>query len=236
MPTSRITFAVCSALLLSISTTLAQWVNIGTGIDYQEFTTADPNNVFVTRMVVSDPDCVIGTMIGQNRVSGGAETVSAQASRRQDALNCWGQSWGQRNNVVVAINGSFFNGTSGVITGEQIFDGWYAKQFDDWSGQTGFVWKYDRSYFIGVCPHYRANEQTVTLGGASRAFDGINVSRGANQLILYTPQYDNNTLTDGSGVEVLVALSRPLMAPPRTPVTGTIEQVRVEPGVHEHPL
>ena len=68
-------------------------------------------------------------------------------------MNYWGESWGQRNDVVVAINGSFFNGTSGIITGGHIYDGWYSKRFDDWGGQMGFVWKMDRSYFIGVCPH-----------------------------------------------------------------------------------
>ena len=50
-------------------------------------------------------------------------------------------------------------------------------------------------------------------------------------LILYTPQYNNNTLTDNSGVEVLVELSTPLLilTPPST-VTGTIRQVRVSQG------
>jgi len=194
---------------------------VGVGIDYQKFTTADPNNVFVTRMAVSNTNCIIGSMIAQNRVAGATERVSSQASRYEDSINYWGESWGKRNDVVVAINGSFFSG--GVITGGHIYDGWYAKRFDDWSGQMGFVWKMDRTYFNGVCYHGINSEQTVTVGGSSRAFDGINIPRGANQLILYTPQYNNNTLTDSSGVEVLI------LTPPST-VTGTIRQVRVNQG------
>ncbi len=228
--TLRITLSILSPLLC-VSPLWAQWTSVGNGIDYQKFTTTGPNNVFVARMAVSNTNCIIGSMIASNRVAGARETVSSQAIRYEDALNYWGQAWGQRNDVVVAINGSFFNGTSGIITGGHIYDGWYAKRFDDWSGQMGFVWKLDRSYFIGVCPHVLANEQTVTMGGATRNFDGINIARGANQLILYTPQYNNNTLTDSTGVEVLVEMPRPLviLSPPYT-VTGTIREVRPNQG------
>ena len=231
----RLLAALGYSALLCHSAVLAQWTSVGVGIDYQKFTITmpdgKPNNVFVTRMAASNTNCIIGSMIASNHVSGASEVVSSQASRYDDALNYWGQSWGMRNDVVVAVNGSFFNGTSGVITGGHIYDGWYAKRFDDFAGQMGFVWKMDRSYFIGVCPHYIANQQTVTVGGSTLNFDGINVARGANQLILYTPQYNNNTLTDSSGVEVLVELTTPLMilTPPST-VTGTIKQVRVSQG------
>ena len=86
-------------------------------------------------------------------------------------------------------------------------------------GQTGFVWKLDRSYFIGVCPHYKADDQTVTMGGASRVFDGINVTRDTDQLILYTPQYNDNTLTDASAVS-LNCLSQLATGVPRPPEPG----------------
>jgi len=218
-------------LSLLISSAPAQWTSVGVGIDYQKFTATGPNNVFVTRMAVANTNCTIGSMIALNHVSGAREVVSAQAPRYEDAINYWGESWGKRNDVVVAINGSFFNGTSGIITGGHIYDGWYAKRFDDWGGQMGFVWKMDRSYFNGVCYHYLPDDHTVTVGGSSRVFDGINIARGSNQLILFTPQYNNNTLTSAGGVEVLVELSTPLLilTPPGT-VTGTIRQVRVNQG------
>lgn len=213
----------------------AQWTNVGAGIDYRELTItmADgkPNRLFIARMDVRNTNAIIGSMIASNRVAGARERTSAQAARQEDALNGWGGSWGQRNDVVVAINGSFFNLTSGVITGGHIYDGWYAKRFDDWSGQMGFVWKLDRSFFIGVCPHYRASEQTVTLNGVTQQFDGINVPRTNDMFVIYTPQYDFNTLTDSSGVEVLVELSTPLLilTPPAT-VTGVVREVRANLG------
>jgi hypothetical protein len=221
------------AVFLLASTASAQWTSVGTGIDYRAFTItmADgkPNNLYVTRMAVANTNCIINSMIASNRVAGARERPSAMAARCDDALNCWGQAWGPRNDVIVAINGSFENSSTATIAGGDIYDGWYATRFGDWGGQMGLVWKFDRSYFIGVCPHYQASGQTVTLGGGTQTFDGINVSRGANQLILYTPQYNNNTLTDNSGVEVLVGLSTPLKTPTST-VTGTIDQVRTNQG------
>ena len=224
-------------LLFGVTSGLAQWTGVGVGIEYQKFTLADPNNVFVARLERGNTNAIIGSMLASNRVAGAREIVSAQASRYEDALNSWGGDWGQRNDVVVAINGSFFTGASGVITGGHVQDGWYAKRFDDWSGQTGFVWKNDRSCAIGGCPHIVKNEQTVTLGGVARNYDGLNVPRGANQLVVYTPHYDHNTLTDASGVEVLVELPSPLaIADYPAGVTGTIKQVRVSQGATPIPF
>ena len=221
-------------VLLSASAVFGQWVNVGTGIDYQALTITmadgSPNNLYVARMAVANTNCIINSMIAANRVAGARERPSAMAARMDGALNTWGQAWGQRNKVVIAINGSFEvpGATAGVIGGGDVYDGWYASQFDDWSGQMGLVWKYDRSYFIGVCPHYQSSGQTVMIGGVAQTFAGINIPR-TNNLIIYTPQYNNNTLTDNSGVEVLVALSAPLKTPNST-VSGTIEQVRVNQG------
>ena len=94
----------------------------------------------------------------------------------------------------------------------------------------------DRSYFIGVCPYYQASQQTVTIGGGTQTFAGINIARGANNLILYTPQYNNNTLTDNSGVEVLVQMIHALVDRPASTVTGTIRQVRDQSGVNADSL
>ena len=67
-------------LFLLNSPVLAQWTSIGDGIDYQKFTATGPNNVFVTRMAVSNTNCIIGSMIALNHVAGARETVSSQAS------------------------------------------------------------------------------------------------------------------------------------------------------------
>jgi hypothetical protein len=50
----------------------------------------------------------------------------------------------------------------------------------------------DRTSFIGQCPKIKVEEQTVNMGGGTRSYNGINVPRGAEELIIYTPQYDYN--------------------------------------------
>jgi hypothetical protein len=208
----------------------AQWTNVGTGIDYQQFTITmsdgKANRLFIARMAANNTNCIINGMIAKNQVSGAVETVPTQASRYEDAINYWGKSWGQRNDVIVAINGSFYDiGGTDIITGGQAYDGWYAKRFD-YGAQTGFVWKFDRSFFIADCLKTVVNQQTVTLGGGSRNYEGINTTRGSDDLIVYTPQYNNNTLTDNSGIEVLVELSSPLlMLDSPSGVNGTVRQV-----------
>lgn len=220
-----------AGLTLLPSPVAAQWASVGDGIDYQKFTLPDPNNVFVTRLARSNTNAIVGSMIASNRVAGAREIVSALANRYEDALNYWGGDWGRRNDVIVAVNGSFFTLATGVITGGHVQDGWYAKRFADWSGQTGFVWKNDRSCLIGGCPHIVNGEQTVIMGGVSRYYQGLNVARAADQLIVYTPQYESNTLTDANGVEVLVELPAPLAIYDYPGgVTGTIKQVRVGQG------
>jgi hypothetical protein len=60
--------------------------------------------------------------------------------------------------------------------------------------------------------------------------DGLNVERGDNELILYTPQFDSDTGTDDSGVEVLVEMDAPAGVTDGGMVTGTVRQIRKDNG------
>ena len=100
----------CMAVLLLAfvpQVVIAQWTGVGTGLDYQEFNLPDPNNVFVARMDRTETDAFIESSIGQGRLSGGTEIMTSQADRYDDAIGYWGQTWGNRNDVIIAINGSF---------------------------------------------------------------------------------------------------------------------------------
>jgi len=46
-------------------------------------------------------------------------------------------------------------------------------------------------------------------------FDGINRERKANEIILFTPEFNGSTLTDGSGTEVVLSKCRPRPYTPR---------------------
>jgi hypothetical protein len=215
----------------------SDWDPVVAGIDYQKFQLPDPNNVFVVRMDRANTALTLESSIAQGKLSQGAETVSGMYARYDQALNYWGCSvitptWGLRNQVVVAINGAYF-GDDAIPQGGQVYSGWYAKRYDDWGGYTGFAWKLDRSAFIGGCVLHNPEDQlvTYTFTGQSQRISHVNTPRGANELVLYTPQYDIRTGANSSGVEVLVEMSRPtLVLPSPAFASGYVRQIRKNEG------
>lgn len=211
-----------AACLLAPASTAVAWTTVGPGIEYQEFTLPDPNNVFVARMDRRNPAVTIESSIGQGRLSGGTETVRAQASRYEDAIGYWGYDWGRRHDVIVAINGDFWNTSTGVPLGGQIHSGWVAKTF---SGAS-FGWSMNRNPFIQNAPTLLPRVRYMA-SGSTQYCNGLNRSRGTNELVLYTPQYDSTTKTDNTGVEVVVEMTRPtLVLPDSEPAVGRVRQIR----------
>jgi hypothetical protein len=211
----------------------SSWEPVAVGIEYRKFQISGPNNVFVARMTRDNPNVIIDSSIARGKLSGGFETVSGMAERYDQAINYWGQSWGSRNDVVIAINGFFYNIETGVPRSGQILSGWYAKRFDDFSGESGFAWRLDRTVFIGRCVTHASNKQTVNIPAIGKTvyINGINVERNANQLILYTPQYDNTTKTDDSGLEIVVEMTRPtLILPSPNYAKGYVREIRTNQG------
>jgi hypothetical protein len=223
-------FAIVLSSLIA-APAVGQWQNVAPGIDYAEFVVSGPNNVFVARMERSNLDCTIDSCVAQGRLTGGRETVSSMAARHEDAIGYWGQFWGQRYDVVVAINGDFFYNE--VPVGGQISSGWYAKRFIDFGGGSGFAWQLDRDAFMGGCVRHRASKQKVTYPGTGddQNINGINTARGSDELILYTHHHDLTTGTNDSGAEVLVQMTRPtLILPLPHSAAGTVVEIRPDAG------
>lgn len=226
---------ICLVFIVWVSPLAAQWTTVGTGIEYQQFTAPGPNDCFVARMQRNNPICGIDSTIGSGALYSGRETVSGQAARYDEAIGYWGDTWGTRQDVVVAINGDFFNTTTGMPTGGQIQGGWYCKRFPEFGGWAGMAAKIDGSYFMGACVNNPAAKQIVHyLGTGSTAnFNGINTTRASGDLIIYTHHYDSTTHTDNSGAEVLVQMDAPLQIGalaeqgaghrPRGPLGGRLE-------------
>lgn len=223
---------------------------VATGIEYREYNLPDPVNVYVTRMDRNNREVTLESSIGQGRLSGGVETVKGMAQRYDEAINYWGETWGNSNDVVVAINGFYFGPNvepPGIPWSGQVNSGWYAKHFWELESGSGLAWKLDRSIFIGECISHPANKQLVTyfqegLFVADQPFDGINVERDADEFILYTPQYDADTGTTGSmdSIEVLVQLPRPSLiisyADMGAAEKGTIVDIRNNKGSTQIPF
>jgi hypothetical protein len=228
----------------------ATWEPVAEGVEFREFRLAGPNRAFVARMDRLNSNVIIESAIAQGKLVGGKETVSGMVRRYQDALNTWNleawsqsdksieilagsrdvnrSAWGARNQVVVAINGSLHNPSTGVTQGGVIHSGWYAKQYSDTGGKSGFVWKRDRSAFIGECLfHQPENQRVVNLStGASLQLSAINDLGGRRQLVVYTPQYDRYSFPKEPGVEMLVEMTGPLeIMPVPTMAVGVVRGV-----------
>ena len=221
------------------------WQAVAPGIDYVQLNLQNPvNNVYIARMDRSVLSVTLDTSIASGYLYSGKESVSQMAARYNQAINYWGQApltptWGSRNDVIVAINGSYYDVPSGNPWSGMVQSGWYAKRFDDLGGSSGFAWKLDRSAFIGECVDHPGDsddqpdwKQLITYtDGFSQTFQGINITRTNHTLIVFTPQYDATTRTDKSGAEVLVELSRPLLIIPwPRMVTGTVSAIYTATG------
>ena len=209
----------------------AAWEQVAAGIAFREFVLENPpNHIYVTRMDRNNSSVTIESGIARGRLTGGTEVVSSQAARYDGALNHWAGNWGNRSKVVVAINGFYFgkpHENDGVPWSGQVHSGWYAKRFDDYQTVSGFVWKYDRTAFVGDCIVHPANKQYLDYPtGKTQKIDGINVPRGKDELVIYTPQYDASTKTKNNGVEILVTMDEPTtLALARQAPAGTVKQI-----------
>ncbi len=209
------------------------WEHIAAGIDYKMFSLPGPNRAHVARLDREQLDVILESSIAQGRLSGGLETVSGMVERYDGAINAWGDTWGARNHVVVAINGSFYDPGTGIPQGGVIHSGWYSKWFDELSGISGLSWKEDHNVFLGQCVYHRPDKQLLTnlTTGDRLEIHGVNTRPQRDQLILLTPQFDRDSQRESKGIDVLVELTRPAMLMPFPHmVTGIVREVRIAPG------
>lgn len=207
------------------------WSPLAAGIDFQLFHLSRPRpiNLFVMRLSRSEPAVTLDSAIAQGSLASGGETISNMAARYDQALNFWGETWGNRNRVVVAINGYFFNLGNGEPLSGQIQSGWYAKRFSDYIGDAGFAWNIDRSASIGKCVYHTERDQFITFlrTGDTKKVNHLNTARLADELVLYTPQYGSSTGTDNNGVEIRVEMMRPtLVLPGPAMALGKVIKIR----------
>jgi len=216
------------------------WMELAQGVDYREFNLPGPVRAYVARMAVAAPDAGQDEVTLESGVArgqlGSVETVRGMAARYNDAIDFWGQQWGNRSEILVAINGSYF-GRSDTPENGMVQSGWYAKRFDDLGGGSGLVWTLNRQVFIGDCVYHQQAKQTLQVDGTGQTIliNGINTARKNDQLIIFTPQFGVNTWNDPTGVEVVVQLTRPLLILPLSQnpdvaVVGTVKEIRDQTG------
>ena len=215
------------------------WTSIVPGIDYNRYHLSDPVNIYVARMDRHNPNVTIESSIASGYLNDGVrESVPAMSRRYDQAIGFWNKEWGTRNKVAVAINGFFFGPPSKPKAprgADRYSPAGSAKRFTENQSVTGFAWTSSREAFIGECNYYQADDQRiyyldaqdVPLNSSGQKFQGVNVARENDQIIIYTPQYGQTTGTDDTGTEVLVEMDRPAAILPNPAMAkGTIREVR----------
>jgi Phosphodiester glycosidase len=205
------------------------WEPLADGIGYREFLLPGPNRAYVSRMDRSNPNLIIDSGIALGQIGAGKETVSQMAPRYDQAINTWGGTWGSRNRVIVAINGSFYNTSTGVPHSGIVHSGVYTKWYGNLGGSSGFAWTLDRQAFIGQCIYHRPEKQVLTYlaSGATQPINGVDVRGGRDDLILLTPDSGLSGTTRPGSLNAVVELERPLLILPLPAmVRGTIRELR----------
>ncbi len=188
-----------------------EWGSVAEGIEFQQFVLPGPNRAFVARMDRSSPNVIVDSTVAQGKLYEGTETVSGMAERYDQSIVGWGSRWDATGKVAVAINGIFYDPSTGVPQSGQIQGGWYIKRFEDHGGGIEFGFNRDQEAFIGGCAMHPDDEQWVYFldRGKKLVLGGINVPQNGRNVVIYTPQYDFHTHTGNSGVEVLVEMLQP---------------------------
>lgn len=208
------------------SSAASDWSPVGPGVDYREYVLPGPNRAYVARMDRANPQATIDSALAQGQLGIGKETVSQMAARYDQVLNTWGGTWGPRNHVLVAINGSFFNTKTGYPESGVLHSGWYTKWYTSLAGGSGFAWTSERQAFIGQCVYAQPDRQVVTFlsTGARMTVSGMDVDADQNSLVIYTPEFHHEG--PGGTAQVLVEMSRPVTVMPLPAmVKGTIRKI-----------
>ena len=118
-------------------------------------------------------------------------------------------SLAQRYGAVAAINGGYFR-TSGTYRGDSVgvlqVDGKILSETNNNRAAVGFIRTKNQTEII--FGHLKFEGFIETVKKEKFVLNGINAPRADNQLILYTPEFTRTTLTDKSGVEVVVKNNR----------------------------
>jgi hypothetical protein len=161
----------------------------------------------------SHPSVTLESGLAMGSLTTQRETVPDMVDRYEQTLSFWDPSWGARNHIAVAINGSYLDRLTGLILSGQVQNGMFVKRFDPLGGGSGFGWTYDRQAFVGRCVDYDPRAQVVIAPRTETTLrlDGVNVPREEDTLVLYTPQFNTRTGTNDAGVEVVIELDRRMM-------------------------
>ncbi len=162
------------------------WQPVAPGVEHAHILHDQPWSIHVLRI---DPSQAVLDVFHARDNAVGRERVSDLAARLH---------------AIAAINGGYFRMTgtfAGDSTGTLQIDGTILSEPDRGRAAVGLVRTRQGTRLI---MGHVAWQGAVKTGATTRRLDGLNRPRGANELVLFTPGFNDTTLTDTTGSEALV--------------------------------
>jgi len=191
---------LCVLWLLALtSAALAQpaglsWTTVAPGVEHAHFRREAPVegswNINVLRVDLTRARLDV---IRARDTAIGLETVTSIAAR---------------TGAIAAVNGGYFR-TSGDFLGDSTgtlqIDGVLWSEPDRGRAAVGIVRRgRSRRLIFG----HVVWQASIEAGRAKRSVEGLNRARGPNDLVVFTPEFGSATITDDSGIEVVVRSGR----------------------------
>jgi exopolysaccharide biosynthesis protein len=197
---ARFRLLLCGIWLLALTGgALAQpaglsWTAVAPGVEHAHFRREAPAegswNINVLRVDLTQARLDV---IRARDTAIGLETVTSMAAR---------------TGAIAAVNGGYFR-TSGDFLGDSTgtlqIDGVLWSEPDRARAAVGIVRRGQSSRLIFGHVVWQA---TIEAGRAKRSVEGLNRARGPNDLVVFTPEFGPATITDDSGIEVVVRSDR----------------------------
>ncbi len=118
-------------------------------------------------------------------------------------------SMARRYKATAAVNAGFFK-VAGVYRGDPagvlVVEGKLLSEPTDDRAAVGFINRDGKTQVL--MGHLKFSGAIKTHRGRSRAVDGINRERGADELIVFTPEFHRTTLSAPDGIEIIVRRGR----------------------------
>jgi Phosphodiester glycosidase len=186
-----------ATLLLLAQEKAATWRAVAAGVEHAHITretdAAGETGPWNINLVRVDPALARLEVVHALDDAVGLETVKSIA---------------ERHGAIAAINGGYFRMTGtfgGDSTGTLQIDGKILSEPDRGRAAVGLVRTGNTTRLVIGHVAWQAD---VDVEGRKRALNGVNRARGANDVVVFTPEFHPTTLTDGRGTEVIVRRNR----------------------------